>query len=236
MRAVWVSWIQMLDYMRRDLMLFAACFAPILAGLLFRYVIPVCEAALAGWFHLRAVISPYYGLIDVCLAMLSPVMFCFASAMVALEEADGRTAAYLFITPLRRTGYLLSRLGLPSAASFLITLMLLSAFKLTALSPMEALLLAAGGTLQGEIVALLILTLSSNKLEGMAVAKLSGLILLGAAAPFFVEGEVQHVLCFLPSFWMGKAARGNEWLDMLYALALSGVWIWVLFKRYMRKL
>lgn len=236
MRAVWVSLIQMLDYMRRDLMLFAACLAPVLAGLLFRYVIPVCEAALAGWFHLRAVISPYYGLLDVCLAMLSPVMFCFASAMVALEEADGRTAAYLFVTPLRKTGYLLSRLGLPSIAAFLVTLILLSAFKLTALSPMAALLLAAGGTLQGGIVALLILTLSSNKLEGMTVAKLSGLILLGAAAPFFMDGKVQYALCFLPSFWMGKAARWNEWLDMLCAFALSGAWASLLLKRYLRKM
>ena len=96
--------------------------------------------------HMPAVLSPYYGLIDVIFAMLSPAMFCFAAAMVVLEETDEKTAAYLFVTPLERRGYLAARLGIPAAV----------------------LLFAAGGTLQGVIAALLILAFSSNKLEGMA--------------------------------------------------------------------
>lgn len=138
MRAIRLSFFQMLTCMRRDLMLFAACLAPILAGLLFRFAIPFIEAALTDWLCRPSVLSPYYALIDLCFAMLSPAMFCFVSAMVALEEADEKTAAYLFVTPLGKNGYLAARLLVPSAAAFLITLVLLPLFKLTALSPLPA--------------------------------------------------------------------------------------------------
>ena len=47
--------------------------------------------------------------------MLAPAMFCFAAAMVVLEERDeGAWLPYLCITPLGRNGYLISRLGVPA--------------------------------------------------------------------------------------------------------------------------
>ena len=232
MKAIRLSFFQMLTCMRRDLMLFAACLSPILAGFLFRFAIPPLETALTAWLCRPAILSPYYALIDLCFAMLSPAMFCFASAMVALEEADERTAAYLFVTPLGKNGYLAARLLVPSAAAFPVTLVLLPLFKLTALSPLTILWLSAGGALQGVIIALLILTLSSNKLEGMAVAKLSSLTMFGAAIPFFIRGHAQYILSPLPAFWIGKAVLEHAPLFMLPAFVLSAVWIFELLKRY----
>lgn len=225
MKAIRLCFFQMAVSMRRDRMLFVACLAPILAGLLFRFAIPFLEAVL--------VISPYYKLIDVFFVMLSPTMFCFVSAMTSLEEADEKTAVYLFITPLRKTGYLSARLGIPAVIAFLVTVILLPVFKLTFFSPTAILLFAAAGTLQGMIVALLVLTLSSNKLEGMAVTKLSTLTVFGAVIPFFIKNNIQYMLFPLPSFWIGKAACENVLLYMLPAFALSAVWIGGLLKRYL---
>lgn len=236
MKAIRTSFFQMLAFMRRDMMLFAACFSPILAGLLFRFAIPLLEAALTDWLQLQAILSPYYALFDIFLAMLFPVMFCFASAMIILEEADERTAAYLFVTPLGKNGYLVARLCVPSAVAFLATAVLLPFFKLASSSLPDMVLLALGGALQGLIIALLIVTLSSNKLEGMAVAKLSSLLICGAAVPFLIEHNVQYAIAPLPSFWIGKAVCENRWLYMLPAFPLSGLWICVLFKRFLRKL
>lgn len=200
MKAIRLSFFQMLSYMRRDMMLFAACLAPILVGVLFRFAVPLLEAALTDWFHISAIISPYYALIDIFFAMLSPTMFCFVSAMVSLEEADEKTAAYLFVTPLGKAGYLAARFGVPAISAFLVTAVLLPVFKLTPLSIVEIALLAAGGTLQGIIISLLILTFSSNKLEGMAVTKLSTLMIFGAVIPFFIKHNIQYVIFPLPSF------------------------------------
>ncbi len=167
--------------------MFVVCFAPVPVGFLFRFAIPFLETVLTDWFHISAIISPYYVLIDTFFAMLSPTMFCFVSAMVSLEEVDEKTAAYLFVTPLGKNGYLAARFCIPSITAFLVTVVLLPVFKLTSLSAIEIVLLAAGGTLQGIITSLLILTISSNKLEGMAVSKMSGLVVFGAAIPFFVK-------------------------------------------------
>lgn len=236
MKAIRLSFLQMIAAMRRDMMLFAACLAPILAGLFFRFGIPFLEAVLTDWFHMTAIISPYYKLIDIFFMMLLPTMFCFVSAMVCLEEADEKTAAYLFITPLGKTGYLYARFGVPAVAAFLVTLILFPAFKRTSFSAIAVLLFAAGGTLQGIIVALLVLTISSNKLEGMAVTKLSTLTVSGAVIPFFIKDNVQYVLFLLPSFWIGKAAYENVLLYMLPVFALSAMWICLLLKRYLRKM
>lgn len=236
MKAIRLSFFQMVVTMGRDMMLFMACLAPILAGFFFRFAIPVLETVLTEYFHIPAVISPYYKLIDIFFAMLSSTMFCFVSAMVALEEADEKTAVYLFITPLRKTGYLSARFGVPAVIAFLVTLILLPAFKLTPLSPAAISLFAAGGTLQGMIVALLVLTVSSNRLEGMAVTKLSTLTVFGAVVPFFIKDKVQYGVFLLPSFWIGKAACENGLFYMLPAFALSIMWISFLLKRYMRKM
>lgn len=233
MKAIKLSFFQMVLIMRRDMMLFVSCLVPVFAGFFFRSAIPFIEAALTDSSHIEAIISPYYKLVDILFAMLSSTMFCFVSAMVSLEEKDEKTAVYLFITPLRKTGYIAARLGVPSVIAFFATIILLPVFKLTALSPLTILLLAAGGTMQGMIVALLILTVSSNKLEGMAVAKLSTLTILGTVIPFFIKSDIQYVVSALPSFWIGKALLENIPLYMLPAFVLSAIWIWVLFKRYL---
>lgn len=234
MRAVKASFFQMAVTLRRDRMLFACCLAPVLAGLFFRFVIPFLETVLTDYFCTAEIISPYYKLIDLILAMLSPAMFCFVSAMICLEERDEKAAVYLFITPLGKTGYLFARFGIPAGIAFLVTMVLLPAFKLTAFTPPFLFLLAAGGTLQGMIVALLVLTFSSNKLEGMAVAKLATLTIFGAAVPFFIRSDMQYAASFLPSFWIGRAVSEGRPLSMLSAFALSVVWIGFLLKRYLR--
>lgn len=231
MRAVRVCFLQMLAYMQRDRMLFAACLAPVLAGLLFRFAIPHLETVLMDWFRLPAVLSPYYALIDIFFAMLSPAMFCFVSAMVSLEETDEKTAAYLFVTPLGRKGYLAARFCMPAAAAFLVTAVLLPVFRLTALSLADMIWLSAAGALQGVIISLLIVTFSSNKLEGMAVSKLSSLTILGAAVPFFIKHKVQYAVSLLPSFWIGKAIVEHAPLFILPAYVLSALWICFLLKR-----
>ena len=194
------------------------------------------KAIRLSFFQMAAAMFTYYKLIDILFAMLSSTMFCFVSAMISLEERDEKTAVYLFITPLGKTGYIDARLGVPSAIAFLATITLLPVFKLTPLSPLTILLLATGGTLQGMIVALLVLTISSNKLEGMAVTKLSTLTIFGAVIPFFMKSDMQYVISPLPSFWIGKAILENMPLYMLPAFVLSAMWICFLFKRYLRKI
>ena len=228
MRAVKLSFLHMLKLIRHDMMLFAAGLAPLLAGIAIKFGVPFLEKMLVSYTGAEAVLTPYYGLFDIFFASIAPAMFGFIAAMVMLEERDDHIDRYLFITGLGRKGYLVSRVVIPALGAFVITAALLPLFRLSALSAAGIVLLALTGTLQGIIIALLIVALSSNKLEGMAITKLSALMILGAVVPYFVPKPICYCLSILPSFWIGKAVSENVLMCMMMAVFVAGIWIWVL--------
>lgn len=236
MKAIYRSFLNMLKFIRRDMMLIAALAAPFLAGIAIRFIVPFIEKTLIGFTGMNAVISPYYGLFDILFASVAPAMFCFIAAMVMLEERDEHIDRYLFITGLGKSGYIVSRIVIPALFSFAITAALLPVFGLTAPSAAQILLLSLTGTLQGITIALLVVTLSSNKLEGMAITKLSSLIIFGAAVPYFVPTPFSFFAFLLPSFWIGKAIIENNMIFMLLSIIAAGCWIMILQKKYFKKL
>lgn len=235
MRAIRRSFLQMIKMIKHDLMLFASCIAPILAGIAIKFVVPMIEKMLMEWTGRDMVLYPYYGLFDLFFAALTPVMFCFIAAMVILEERDDHIAGYLYITGLGKNGYLASRFLLPSLLAFVVDMVLIFLFSLTSLSVGMIIFLAVTGTFQGGVVALMIVTLSSNKLEGMAITKMSSLVVFGAFIPYFISGPQGYLFLFLPSFWMGKALYENELIYMFPSILMGGIWIGVLFYGFQKK-
>lgn len=231
MNAVCLSFCLMLRMIRRDMMLAAALLGPVLAGVAMRGGVPFLESLLATWTGEAAALTPYYGLADVFLSSLAPVLYGFAAAMVILEEHDDRVDRYLFVTGLGKTGYLVSRAVLPSVFAFAATAALLPVFGLSGMSAAWNVLLALAGAMQGIVVALMIVAFASNKLEGMAAAKLSSLLMLGAAAPFFLPSPLNLCLSILPSFWMGKAVLEESAAQLLPCFPTAAGWIVMLIRR-----
>ena len=232
MRAIRLSFLHMLKFMKHDMMLLTAGSAPVIAGFAIRFLIPLMEKALCHYTGLSSIMVPYYGLFDIFFASLTSVIFCFIAAMIMLEERDDHIDRYLFITGLRQRGYYISHVILPAFAALVVTLLLLPVFKLTDLSVGNVILLAVTGTLQGIIISLLVVTISSNKLEGMAATKLSSLIMFGSLVPYFVPAPLCYFLSFLPSFWTGKAIEANNSFYMLPAFMVSLIWILILSFRF----
>lgn len=236
MRAIRLSFLHMLKFIRHDMMLFAAGLAPLLAGVAIKFGVPFMEKMLVSYTGAEEILAPYYGLFDIFFASIAPAMFGFIAAMVMLEEHDDHIDRYLFITGLGRNGYLVSRIMIPALCSFVVTAALLPVFRLSALSAAGIVWLALTGTLQGIIIALLIVALSSNKLEGMAITKLSALMILGAVVPYFVPKPVCYCLSILPSFWIGKAILENALIYMMMSVLVAGIWILALLRVFYRKL
>ena len=231
MRVIGLSFLHMVKLIRQDRMLLAAGLAPLLAGTAIRYGVPLAEDGLVRLTGTQAVLVPYYALFDLFLASLTPAMFCFIAAMVMLEERDDHIDRHLSATALGKNGYFVSRILLPALAAFAVTAMLLPVFHLSPLPARAILLLSLVGTMQGIIIGLLIVTISSNKLEGMAVTKLSSLMMLGAVIPWFVPVPFSFAFSFLPSFWMGKAMAEGSLFYLLPSIAAAGCWIAVLWNR-----
>ena len=230
MKRVLSSTMQIFKQIKSDPMMFAACFTPFVMGALIKFGIPFLERITD--FSLQA----YYPIFDLLLSIMAPVLLCFAFAMITLEEIDDKVSRYFSITPLGKSGYLFTRLGVPSIISAVIAFIVLLLFSLEKLSIGMTICLALLGSVQAIIVSLMIITLSSNKLEGMAVTKLAALTLLGIPAPFFIDSYYQFLVGFLPSFWVAKALQNEEVLYFSIGLVVALVWYYFLAKRLFRKL
>lgn len=221
MKSIQLSFYHMLKMMRRDMMLMMAGVGPVLAGLAIHFGLPICEQQFLLWTKRQAVLAPYYSLFDLFLAFLIPVMFGYIVAMVMLEEHDDHIDTYLFITGLGKKGYYLSRIGITALLAFILTFVMLPIFSLTDLSQEEVIFLSGAGMLQGLICTLIIVCFATNKLEGMALSKLSAVLLLGAIVPYVLPLSQGYVVAFLPSFWIGVAIRQHVLPAQFLALGLE---------------
>ena len=194
----------------RDYMLWAVCLVPLLTAFIFRFGVPYVEILLCSYFKRQTILSDYYLIFDLLLCLNPSFMVCFASAMVMLAEQDENMASYMAVTPVGKTGYVLSRLIFPAVIAYFFALLLTYFFALTDWN---------------------LLMLSEASL-GMAVAKMTSLLFIGLAVPFFILSDVQYIAAILPTFWVAKLCKeGNSFL-MLPALAVSLTWIVLLAHRF----
>lgn len=236
MRTLMKSFLMFVRQIFNDSMLVAACFASVLAALFFRFGIPRVEELLCAYFHREAILADYYLLFDVLLAILTPYMLCFASAMMMLTEYDDNLASYLAVTPVGKKGYVVSRLIFPAGLSLAASVLLLLFFSLTEWTPWMLLSVCALTSVTSVSIALLLFSISHNRVEGMATGKLSGLMLLGLPVPFFIHTNLQYLFAPLPSFWVAKLSIEGNAMLLLPALLSSLAWIYVLYIRFDRKL
>ncbi len=231
-----ISFKQFLGQITKDAMLFLICTAPFLFGFFIRFGIPFAEKLLTEYYNNAAVLFPYYLIFDLLLAVLTPMMYGFVSAMVILGDIDDGITNYVSVTPLGKNGYLYSKLGFPVIISLFITILVLLVFSLTKLTLGLVIGLTMLTCILGFIMSIMVITISTNKVEGMAVMKLSGILAIGIPAPFFISGNLQYLLFFFPSLWIAKFAISNEIVYFLISIITSFIWILVLLKRFKGKI
>jgi len=235
MKAMTISFSQMCRQMKQDNILLIMAFVPFIIGIIFRFIIPVVEDLLTDYFGSVAILTPYYELFDLFLIIVTPAMLNFVVAMVMLEEADDHLIAYLAVTPLGKAGYLFSRLGITGLISFFISILVAALFQLSGINFLMMTGLALAGSIQGILIALLIVVLSKNKVEGLAIGKMTTLFNLGILAPYFVTGKVRYFVSVLPTFWMATAIQTSDYFSLLLSILLSLIWIAFLSRRFMKK-
>jgi fluoroquinolone transport system permease protein len=77
---------------------------------------------------------------------------------------------------------------------------------------------------------------SGNRVEGMAVSKLSGLLILGLPAPFFIFDKIQYLLFFLPSFWLAKLSVEGNVIYFAVCILVSMCWGGLLYRKFKKKI
>jgi fluoroquinolone transport system permease protein len=228
--------MQYINQIARDAMLFLSCLAPVLYGLFIKFGIPAAEKFLTGYYSRKEVLVPYFIIFDLFLVVLTPMMFSFASSMVILGEIDDGITKYMSVTPIGRGGYLISRLVFPLIFSLLVSIIVMNVFSLTIISLEMITVLSFLSSVLGFITSMMVVSLSANKVEGMAITKMSGISMIGILLPFFVSARIQYLAMILPSFWMAKYAMEGKITYLILCIMVSVGWILLLLRKFMKKI
>lgn len=229
---IYLSFKQMVIMLKNNVMLFISLLPPIICGITFKYIIPTIEKYLTVHFNSIEIIAPYYVIFDLFLTLTTPL--CFIAAMFTLEEIDDKIVNYFAVTTLGKKRYLISRFAIPLLISFIITIICLSIFHLTKMSFYKIVIISFLGSIQGLILSLIIVSLSKNKLEGIAVSKLSSIYMIGILVPFFIRDNNQYIFSILPAFWMAKSIEND--IFIIVCIFVSTTWIYFLLKKFYKKI
>lgn len=204
---------------------------PLALGLALKYGLPLLYAALPQ----AAVLRPYHALMDAFLLLLSPYMALFASALVSLEERDNGVCLALVTTPLGFWGYFISRFVLPALGAAVYAALIGCCFTLSARPLWHTAALGLPAAMVALSALFFIPAKARDKLSGMAMGKVCGLILCTVAVPFFLPLKWQPLLCWLPSYWFYRFCLSADWLMGALCVICAALWCWPLYRGFRRR-
>lgn len=209
--------------------------APLLVGLFFKVTVPFINAILTSQFQFS--ITSWYGLADGMLICLTPMFVAMISAFLLLDERDAGISAFYQITPAQGYPYLLARVGIPMIWAFITTLIAAAVFKISAISFADILSSGLISSLTGIALAMMVVSIAGNRVEGLAVSKLMGISFIGLFLIWFVPAPYHFSLAFLPSFWIGKLLMdGTDFFSFVLGLITCLLWIAFFTRRFLKRI
>jgi fluoroquinolone transport system permease protein len=208
---------------------------PLVLAVFARWVLPFAVDGLAHLIDL----SPYLPIVGALFSILvTPILNGLAAGFLLLDEKDAGTLLAIRVTPFSASRYLLYRMLAPVIISLAAAPVLTAAMDLFHPAWLDLLLLSLAGALLAPLIALLLALVANNKVQGFALAKGMGLLVMLPVASWFVGEPWQWLFGLVPTFWPVKAfwlmLAGEPWLwawaiGMLY---LGGVvyWLYRLFR------
>ncbi|MCG8701908.1 MAG: hypothetical protein MI922_27890, partial [Bacteroidales bacterium] len=170
-----------------------------------------------------------------------PMMLGLVYGFILLDERDAGIITSISVTPLGKQGYLKLRLIIPFLVSFLALWLVCYLSNLH--SYLEAWKVAAFVflvNLNAPVMLLLLGALAGNKIEGIALSKSFGLLLMAILPIYLFDNWIHWIGGFSPLFWYAKAvfspSPGYFILFCLAGTLLQSVIIWFLYVRFIRKI
>jgi fluoroquinolone transport system permease protein len=186
----------------RDPLLRWLIFYPLLLAAMIRWGTPILTVHLGTRFNFD--LQPYYPLLMSFIMLMTPMLAGIVIGFLLLDQRDDQTLAALQVTPLTLSGYFAYRIAVPMALSFVITIFV---FPMTGLVELGALTLAAvacGSSLLAPLYALFLGSFANNKVQGFALTKALGILLVPLPIAYFVRPPWQILFGLDPLYWPAK--------------------------------
>lgn len=184
----------------RDAMLRWMALLPFVVALAMRWLLPPIVSFVDGLLPLDLA-SVYPALMGYLFLLLVPYFWGVVVGFLLLDQRDDGTLTALQVTPMTLNNYLVYRLATPMLLSAATTL---AAFPLTGLAQLgfwPLTLLAISAAPHAPLFALALAALAQNKVQGLALMKASGVVLLPPLAAFFLPAVWHWPLAFFPTYW-----------------------------------
>jgi fluoroquinolone transport system permease protein len=168
-------------------------------GLFVRFAVPPIADAVERRFGLD--LAPYYPLIMSFLPLAVAGLIGTVVGFLLLDQRDDDTMAALLVTPLSLGDYLRYRM--------LVLIVLSSAFScvtvplagLTATTSTQLVVTSIVAAPLAPIYALFLGSFAANKVQGFALAKAVGIVLVPCIAAYFVPVPWQNAFGIVPHYW-----------------------------------
>lgn len=191
----------------RDPLLIYVGLAPLLLGVVARFLVPVAEDSLIGLVDL----ATYRPEIAAALFLFGPSIVGFAVGFLILEDREQGTVVALSLTPIGERGYLAYRLVVTLVLSVAAAAVIVPLSGLVAVPLPWVVATAVVAGLYGPVTALLLSGLAANTVEGIAVSKFLGfLVMIPVGLIAVVPVPWQHLAGFFPAYWPAVALVGAE--------------------------
>ncbi len=225
----------------RDQMLVLLCLSPFLSGIMLRFIIPLVNRLLTEYLDFS--LAPYYLMVDAMVITLGPMMVSAMTGLLILDERDDGICLYYSVTPIGGEAYLLIRFSLPFLYSLAASLVLIPFTSLGGLSYGWMIPAAATTSYVGVMMGMMLVSIASNKVEGLAVSKLLGVIFFGIPLAWFANSYLRAVGSLLPTYWvmdMLMQAKAGQivryWTDFAIGLACTTIWIIGLYRIFIKRI
>jgi fluoroquinolone transport system permease protein len=188
----WKKWL-------RDPLLKFMVFYPILFGVVGRYVLPLI-AENTGFS-----IEYFADIIVVILVLLVPHVYGALVGFSILDDRDDHILTSIHVTPLGIHQFLSFRMAIVLVLSFIATTYVIWFSNIGDLSLGNILAIAFLVSLAAPMTGLFINALAKNKIEGFAVMKGAGMIIIFPIVSLFFLDTKELFFSFAPGFWPAKA-------------------------------
>ncbi|MDQ2084838.1 ABC transporter permease [Herbivorax sp. ANBcel31] len=198
----------------RDPMMKFMLFYPVILGSLARYILPLISDS--SGFDIDA----YSDFIIVFLVLMTPQLFGAIMAFSVLDDRDDNILTSIKVTPLSVHQFLSFRIVIIFALSFIACAFVMWFSDIGDLLFKNIITISFLASLSAPMTGLFINSLSKNKIEGFAVMKGLGIILIFPVISLFFMDKKELFFSFAPGYWPAKAIssiiRGERLLYFTY--------------------
>lgn len=223
---------------KRDPLLIFALLAPLLLAVLARIGLPQLDEVLNQYtsFHL----SEHFRIVVGLVLLMAPLMIGTLFGFILLDERDEGILLYYSVTPLTKAGYLYGRLLVPMVFTFILTLVMVFIQGIVQLNTFAFIPVAFLFALQTPITTLLMATLASNKVEGMALTKVINLCILAPVIDYvFANPIVKIVIRIHVRHDRNRPINrkyNDYWFPFFIGIMITFLWFMILTQKFQKKI